>query len=82
MDSQTDKTLTKWKAVSLALEMGFIIALPIVALGLLGKYLDVKFQTRALFKIIGLLSAIALSTFWLARRFSEIFKAMKSDSKD
>lgn len=81
MDSQTKGPFTKWGAVSLALELGFIIALPIVALGLLGKYLDERYQTHSLFRIAGLLLAIGLSTAWLSRRFAEVFKSMSNGNK-
>lgn len=76
--------VTKWRVVSLALEMGFIIAIPIVVFGLLGKYVDQQLGTKAVFKIVGLLLAITATTIWMTRRFAEIFKAMskKDDKQD
>lgn len=67
----------KRKVVALAFELGYIIALPIVFFGLLGKYLDERLNTDPYLKISGLILAIVTTTIWLARRFSEIFKSMK-----
>ena len=81
---EQERLITKKKVVVLALELGYIIALPIVILGLAGKYLDERTGADPVFKIIGLLLAIAVSTIWLYRKFSEIFQAMtrSKDSED
>jgi len=67
---------SKWQAVNLASELGFIIAIPIVALGLLGKYLDARWGTHPYLKLAGLVLAIVSSSYWLYHRFSEVFKSL------
>lgn len=48
-------------AVSLALNLGYIIALPLVALALLGRFLDKKFSASPIFLLLAILLAIAIS---------------------
>ena len=72
MDTKMD--INKWKIASLAAEMGFIIALPLVALGFLGKWLDAKWGTEPWVTVAGILLAIISTTVWLTRRFKELLK--------
>ena len=69
---------SKWQVVSLAFELGFIIALPVLLFGLLGKYLDARLGTNPVFKTIGLLLALTSSGIWLTKRFSEVFKSLNN----
>lgn len=80
-DPKFAKNALKLRVTRLALELGFIIAIPIVVFGLLGKYLDERFGADPIFKLAGLVLAITVTTIWLTRRFSEIFRAMKESSK-
>lgn len=66
--------LNKWKVASIALELGFIIALPLVILGLLGKSLDGKFGSYPWITLAGILIAIGSTTVWMVRRFKELMK--------
>lgn len=59
----------KWQMANLAFDMGFIIALPLVAFGLLGKYLDGKLGTEPWLTIAGIFLAIIATTIWLTRKF-------------
>ncbi|HBH46795.1 MAG: hypothetical protein A2445_02385 [Candidatus Jacksonbacteria bacterium RIFOXYC2_FULL_44_29] len=82
MEQKKAGVVTRWAVVSLALELGFIIALPIVILGLTGKYLDTRLATGAVFKIVGMLLAITVTSLWISRRFAEIFRSMTQKSQD
>lgn len=64
----------KWQLVSIASELGFIIALPLVALGFAGKWLDNKFGTEPWITLAGILLAIVLTTTWLTKRIKSILK--------
>lgn len=64
----------KWRLVGLAMEMGFIIALPLVAFGFLGKWLDGRWGTDPWLTILGILFAIVSTTLWLTRRIKELIK--------
>ncbi|HEV8601273.1 MAG TPA: AtpZ/AtpI family protein [Patescibacteria group bacterium] len=69
---QNPKDLNKWRLVSLASELGFIIALPLLAFAVIGKWLDGKFGTTPWLTLVGILSAIVITTIWLTRRFKEL----------
>lgn len=68
------KQLNKWRFASLAFELGFIIALPLVAMGLLGKWLDARYGSYPKITLVGILLAIVTTTWWLVRRFKEMMK--------
>lgn len=63
----------KRELVTLAFELGYIIALPIVALGLGGKWLDGRMDTAPLFTLLGILLAITSTSIWIYRKFGEYF---------
>lgn len=72
---QPNKNLiNKWRIVSLALELGFIIALPLVIFALLGKWMDGKIGTYPWLTLAGIMIAIISTTVWLVRRFKEMMK--------
>ncbi|OGE89717.1 MAG: hypothetical protein A2722_03425 [Candidatus Doudnabacteria bacterium RIFCSPHIGHO2_01_FULL_50_11] len=66
--------------VGLAWELGYIIALPLLILLLLGKYLDERYGTDPWLKIAGFIIAITATILWLTRRFREIRKLMNTNS--
>ncbi|OGE79335.1 MAG: hypothetical protein A2751_05095 [Candidatus Doudnabacteria bacterium RIFCSPHIGHO2_01_FULL_46_14] len=68
------KRLDKRELISIAFELGFIIALPIVALGFAGKWLDARSNTEPLFTLLGILLAIVSTSVWIYRKFKEYFK--------
>ena len=69
------KIPNKWNLVSLASELGFIIALPLVGFGLLGKWLDDKMGNEvAWFTLIGIAFAITATTIWLTKRLKQYIK--------
>ncbi len=68
------------KVIGIAFELGFIIALPIVALGLIGKKIDQKFSTH-FFVFIGIALAISLTTVWIYRRFEGMLETLRRASK-
>lgn len=47
--------------------MGFIIALPLVILGLTGKYLDARWGTTPWLTLVGIVLAIVATSVWLYR---------------
>ncbi|MBI2355628.1 MAG: AtpZ/AtpI family protein [Candidatus Doudnabacteria bacterium] len=69
-----NQSLNKWRLVQFAMEFGFTIALPLVALGLAGKWLDRKADSDPWFTLAGILLAIAMTTIWITRRIKELMK--------
>jgi len=63
------------KVMGVAFELGFLIALPIVVLALLGKYLDQKNHT-GYFIYIGIALAILTSSFTIYRRFAAMIQKL------
>lgn len=71
------KRLTFLKAFQIAGEFGFIIALPLIGLGFLGKWMDARYHTKY-FVLIGVLLAIGLSTAWLTKSIKDMLKDLKN----
>lgn len=70
-----------WQVLGFAWELGFIIALPLVALGLAGKYLDARWGTRPWLTLAGILLAMVSTGLWLYRRLREVTKRAQSRDK-
>lgn len=73
LDQQSKKSLGKAEIVSVAFELGFIIALPITLFAFGGKWLDARFATKPLFVLVGVFFAISVTVFWIYRRFKKYF---------
>jgi hypothetical protein len=70
----TPSIMSKWVMAQLAFDMGFVIAVPLVALGLLGKYLDGRLETKPWLTLAGIFLAIVISTFWLGKKIKGYMK--------
>jgi hypothetical protein len=64
----------KLQMAHLAFELGYIIALPLVGLALLGKHFDAKFGTEPALTLGGIALAIVVTTVWLTRKFKKYLK--------
>lgn len=63
---------SQWSYIGIAFELGFIIALPLLALSQLGKYLDRQWGTDPWMMVVGLALASALTIVWMVRRFRHL----------
>lgn len=63
-----------WSALSLAWNLGYTIAIPIVVLALGGRFLDKRFDTSPLFLLLGVLLSIIISTLGVYRKVKKIIK--------
>ncbi len=72
--NNSPQQVNKWSLASLALDMGFIIALPLVALALGGKWLDTKLGTDPWLTLVGIILAITSTTVWLTKKFKKLIK--------
>ncbi|TAL20548.1 hypothetical protein EPN90_00660 [Patescibacteria group bacterium] len=72
MDSQEQKTTVKtrgfWTALSMAWELGYVIALPIVFLALGGRLLDKRFGSSPFFLLAGVVLAVAITSVWVVKK--------------
>ncbi|MAF80227.1 hypothetical protein CL629_04065 [bacterium] len=84
----TDQSSTKESknslgaAVSLAWGLGYKIALPIVALGLLGRFLDIRLGTSFIFLLVGIFVSLALSSLLIYQQIKQIIKDQEKDNKE
>jgi hypothetical protein len=82
-NKEADKThykLTMMKATNIAFEFGFMIALPLIGFGYLGKYLDAKWGTNFLM-LVGIILALVSSSVWFFKRVRAIAKDLNNMQK-
>jgi F0F1-type ATP synthase assembly protein I len=71
-----------WQALSMAWELGYVIAIPLVALALLGRYLDNKLNTSPWLLLTGIILSIVISSIGLVWKFNKIIgKIDKNNEK-
>ena len=75
------KSPDKRELISIAFQLGFIIALPIVAFGFAGKWLDARSGTEPLFTLLGILLAIISTSLWMYSKFRGYFKSEARNPK-
>lgn len=66
--------------VGLALQMGYLIAIPLVAFALGGRFLDSVLLSSPLFFLIGILTAIVCSTVLVYRKTSALLKDTEEET--
>lgn len=71
MKQEKDKSFS---AIGLAWELGYTIAVPIVVLALLGRYLDKKLGTTPWLLLVGILISIAVSSWAVYKKTLDIMK--------
>jgi F0F1-type ATP synthase assembly protein I len=59
-------------ALSLVFELGYMIAIPAVGFSFGGRYLDMYFGTSPLFLLVGIVSALILSSFMVYKKIQHI----------
>lgn len=67
-----EKSPSTFSALSLALKLGYIIAIPAVIFVLFGRFADTHFGTSPLLLIIGLLLALTTSSLAIFREIRKI----------
>jgi len=63
-----------FSALSLAFELGYIIAIPIVGFALGGRLLDRKLDTSPLFILLGIFISIILTSYLVYRKTAKIIE--------
>jgi len=64
----------QFSAVGLAWELGYTIAVPLVALALLGRWIDKKLGTSPWILLLGILVSIAISSWLVYKKTLDILK--------
>ncbi|MFA5926367.1 MAG: AtpZ/AtpI family protein [Parcubacteria group bacterium] len=61
-----------WSAASLAWELGYLIAIPLVVLALLGRFIDRKYHTEPWFFLLGIILAILITSYTVYKKSKDI----------
>ena len=69
-----------WQALGIAWELGYIIAIPIVVLGLGGRMLDKHLDTSPWLFLTGVLVSIILTSVGLVWKFKKMLRAIEKES--
>jgi len=78
-----DKNQSNWRqALSLLGQLGYVIAIPLVILALIGRFVDRKLHSSPWFLLTGIFIALIVSTFWVLKKTTEIMKDIPTDKKD
>jgi membrane protease YdiL (CAAX protease family) len=77
--NKSDNPIPRTLLFSLSLfgQIGFGVAIPLVGLGLLGRYLDKKFDTGYTLFLIGIGLAVVITFFYLKKIIKEAIERAK-----
>lgn len=67
-----EKNNVDFSALSLAWELGYMIAIPLVALALGGRFLDKKLGTAPILLLAGVVLAIIVSSYAVYKKTTDI----------
>ena len=68
-------SITMRMVLAISFEFGFIITIPLIGLGSLGKWLSVKYDNR-LYLAGALVLALLISTVWLYKNINKLYKKL------
>ncbi len=71
-EKNKNKNENSWSAVSLAWELGYAIAVPLVILAVGGRFLDKKFDTSPWLVLTGILFSIIISSYLVYKKTLDI----------
>lgn len=74
----TNEQGRQFHALGIALEMGYLIAVPLVGMALLGAFLDTAFRTKPLILLLSILFAIVISSVLVYRKTKEMIADAES----
>ena len=71
-----------WSALSLAWQLGYSIAIPLVILALVGRLLDKKFDTSPWLLLAGVILSLVVSTFAVYYKTIKILSETEQKNKE
>jgi hypothetical protein len=74
-----DRGLTGWEALGFAWEMGYTMAIPLVALALGGRFLDRYLNTSPAFLLTGIMLSIIASSILVGIKATKIIKKVSGE---
>ncbi len=72
MENNNNNEQGSWSAASLAWELGYLIAIPLVVLAIAGKLADKKLGTSPWLLLAGIILAILISSWTVYKKSTEI----------
>ena len=72
----------QWSVFSLAMEMGWIIIIPIVLFALGGRILDKTLKTAPIFLLVGIFASILLTSWLVYRKMIAVIKEQEITNKE
>ncbi|HRY82801.1 MAG TPA: AtpZ/AtpI family protein [Candidatus Moranbacteria bacterium] len=72
MEDKNKSQENSWSALSLAWSLGYSIAVPLVVLALIGRFLDKKMGTSPWMLLLGIIISIAVSSYMVYKKSVEI----------
>lgn len=83
-DVQNYKTKKEgtWSALSLAWQLGYSIAVPLVVFALLGRFADRKLETSPWFLLAGIILSLVVSTIMVYRKTISILGDFSNKKED
>jgi hypothetical protein len=70
------KRLTYLKTINIAMEFGFIVVVPLLGFGYLGKWLDHRYNHH-FFVLIGIILALLTSGLWFYQSINRLLDDLK-----
>lgn len=72
IDEGKKERSTLWQVLSLAWNLGYLIAIPLVVFALLGRFLDKRFGTSPLALLAGIFISLVVTTIGVYKKTKEI----------
>jgi F0F1-type ATP synthase assembly protein I len=80
IDEGKKERSTLWQALSLAWNLGYLIAVPLVVFALLGRFLDKRFGTSPLALLAGIFISLVVTTIGVYKKTKEITGQMDAST--
>lgn len=77
MDQKTPPNDKSWSALSLAWELGYTIAIPIVVLALLGRFLDKKLGSSPFLLLAGIFLSLIITSIGITKKTMKVMKELE-----
>lgn len=81
-ESKNKQRSANFSALAMAGQLGFIIALPLVLLALLGRWLDQRYNASPLFLLLGVLLALVVTVVWFAFKAKAMLRDLEKQTDD
>jgi F0F1-type ATP synthase assembly protein I len=70
-----------WQGLSLAWQLGYTIAIPLIIFALLGRFLDKRYETSPLFLLGAIFLSLIVSGVGIYKKVFEIIKDLEQEER-